>query len=127
MTAIEYDENTSTPFAFTSCAAMAFDRIASEAGAVLMQPIMKVQVSAPSEYIGDVISSITQRGGIVLSMESRTAADMVTAECPLENSGQRFFQHGILALRREDYVKPRSSSILTGEKSPVFYCNNANV
>ena len=84
VTAIEYDENTSTPFAFTSCAAMAFDRIASEAGAVLMQPIMKVQVSAPSEYIGDVISSITQRGGIVLSMESRTAADMVTAECPLE-------------------------------------------
>ena len=84
VTAIEYDENTSTPFAFASCAAMAFDRIASEAGPVLMQPVMKIQVSAPSEYIGDVISSITQRGGIVLSMESRTAADLVTAEAPLE-------------------------------------------
>ena len=84
VTAINYDENTSTPFAFTSCAAMAFDRVASEAGAVLMEPVMKVQVSAPSEYIGDVISSITQRGGIVLSMESRPGADLVTAEAPLE-------------------------------------------
>ena len=84
VTAIDYDENTSTPFAFTSCAAMAFDRIASEAGAVLMEPIMKVQASAPSEYIGDVISSITQRGGIVISMESRPGGDLVTAEAPLE-------------------------------------------
>ena len=84
ITAIGYDENTSTPFAFTSCAAMAFDRIASEAGPILMEPIMKVQVSAPSEYIGDVISSITQRGGIVLSMESRPGADAVIAEAPLE-------------------------------------------
>ena len=84
VTSIDYDENTSTPFAFTSCAAMAFDRIASEAGAVLMEPVMKVQVSAPSEYIGDVISSLTQRGGIVLSMESRPGADTVIAEAPLE-------------------------------------------
>ena len=84
VTAIVYDENTSTPFAFTSCAAMAFDRIASEAGPVLMQPVMKVQASAPSEYIGDVISSLTQRGGIVLSMESKPGADLVTAEAPLE-------------------------------------------
>ena len=84
ITAIGYDENTSTPFAFTSCAAMAFDRIASEAGPILMEPIMKVQVSAPAEYIGDVISSITQRGGIVLSMESRPGADAVIAEAPLE-------------------------------------------
>ena len=84
VTAINYDENTSTPFAFTSCAAMAFDKIASEAGPVLMQPVMKIQVSAPSEYIGDVISSITQRGGIVLTMESRPGADTVIAEAPLE-------------------------------------------
>ena len=84
VTAIEYDELTSTPLAFTSCAAMAFDRIASEAGAVIMEPVMKVQASAPSEYIGDVISTITQRGGIVLSMENRNSGDTVVAEWPLE-------------------------------------------
>ena len=84
ITEIVYDELTSTPLAFTSCAAMAFDRICQEAGAVIMEPIMKVQASAPSEYIGDVISTITQRGGIVLSMENRTGSDTVVAECPLE-------------------------------------------
>ena len=84
VTEIVYDELTSTPLAFTSCAAMAFDRICQEAGAVIMEPIMKVQASAPSEYIGDVISTITQRGGIVLSMENRTGSDTVVAECPLE-------------------------------------------
>ena len=84
VTAIEYNDLTSTPLAFTSCAAMAFDRIASEAGAVIMEPVMKVQASAPSEYIGDVISTITQRGGIVLSMENRNSGDTVVAECPLE-------------------------------------------
>ena len=84
ITSIEYDELTSTPLAFTSCAAMAFDRICQEAGAIIMEPIMKVQASAPSEYIGDVISTITQRGGIVLSMENRNGSDTVVAECPLE-------------------------------------------
>ena len=84
ITDIEYDELTSTPLAFTSCAAMAFDRICQEAGAIIMEPIMKVQASAPSEYIGDVISTITQRGGIVLSMENRNGSDTVVAECPLE-------------------------------------------
>ena len=84
ITSIEYDELTSTPLAFTSCAAMAFDRICQEAGAIIMEPIMKIQASAPSEYIGDVISTITQRGGIVLSMENRNGSDTVVAECPLE-------------------------------------------
>lgn len=44
---------------------------------------MTVQASAPSEYIGDVISSITQRGGIVSSMESKASGDTVIAEVPL--------------------------------------------
>ena len=81
---IEYDELTGTPFAFTSCAAIAFDKACQEAGAVLMEPIMKVQVVSPGEYIGDVISSITQRNGIVESMESKTGGDIVTAQVPLE-------------------------------------------
>lgn len=84
VTAIGYDELTSTPFAFTSCAAMAFDKVCQEAAPVMMEPVMKVQATAPSEYIGDVISSLTARGGIVLSMESGISADLVTAEVPLE-------------------------------------------
>ena len=80
---IVYDELTATPMAFTTCAAMAFDRLCQEAGAILMEPVMKVQAVAPSEYIGDVISSITSRGGIVESMESRVGSDLVIAQAPL--------------------------------------------
>ncbi|MDY5930726.1 MAG: elongation factor G [Candidatus Ornithospirochaeta sp.] len=84
VTDIGYDEEKATVLAFTSASAMAFDRICQSAGAVLMQPIMKIQATAPSEYIGDVISSLTARGGIVLSMESRIGSDTVIAEAPLE-------------------------------------------
>ena len=63
---------------------MAFDKAASAAEPVLMEPVMKVQVSVPSEYIGDVMSSLTQRGGIVISMESRANGDIINAEAPLE-------------------------------------------
>lgn len=83
ITSIEYDELTATPMAFTTCAAMGFDRICQESGAILMEPVMKVQAVAPSEYIGDVISSITSRGGIVESMESRVGSDLVIAQAPL--------------------------------------------
>ena len=81
---IVYDELLSTPFAFSSCAAFGFDRLCQEADPVIMEPIMKVQASSPSEYIGDVISSLTQRGGIVESMESRDTYDTVSALVPLK-------------------------------------------
>ncbi len=80
---IGYNELTSTPFAFEACANMAFDAVCQKAGPVLMEPIMTVKIAAPSEYIGDVISTITQRGGLVSSMESRPGADIVSAEAPL--------------------------------------------
>ena len=83
VTEIGYDELRSTTFANEACANMAFDAVCQKAGAVLMEPIMEVKISAPSQYIGDVISSITQRGGIVNSMESRPSADIVSAEAPL--------------------------------------------
>ena len=83
VTDIKYDPLTATPLAFSSCAASAFDRLCSQADPVIMEPIMLVQATAPSEYIGDVISSITQRGGIVISMESKATADTVCAEVPL--------------------------------------------
>ncbi len=83
VTDIKYDPLTATPLAFSSCAASAFDRLCSQADPVIMEPIMLVQATAPGEYIGDVISSITQRGGIVLSMESKATADTISAEVPL--------------------------------------------
>lgn len=82
--AIGYNELTSTPFSNEACANMAFDAVCQKAGAVLMEPIMSVKLSAPTQYVGDVISSITSRGGIVNSMESRVGSDVISAEVPLQ-------------------------------------------
>ena len=84
VTDIQYNEMISTPFAYTNCAFMLFDKLCQSAGAILMEPMMNVQVSSPSEYVGDVISSITQRSGIVESMESKANGDTVNAVIPLE-------------------------------------------
>ncbi len=80
---IDYDPLRASTLAFSSCAALGFDRLASDADPVIMEPIMLVQASAPSEYIGDVISSLTQRNGIIISMENKESFDTVSAEVPL--------------------------------------------
>lgn len=83
ITDIDYDPERATALAFSSSAALGFDRLCTDADPVIMEPIMTVQASAPGEYIGDVISSLTQRNGIILSMESKEAYDTVCAEVPL--------------------------------------------
>ena len=83
VTDIDYDEERASTVAFASAASAAFDQAANAADPVLMEPVMNVQVSAPSEYIGEVMGSITQREGIVESMESRPNGDVVNAKVPL--------------------------------------------
>ena len=83
VTDIDYDEERASTVAFASASSAAFDQAANAADPVLMEPIMNVQVSAPSEYIGEVMGSITQREGIVESMESRPNGDVVNAKVPL--------------------------------------------
>ncbi|MBN1647431.1 MAG: elongation factor G [Spirochaetales bacterium] len=79
----EYDEMTASAFAYEAAGALGLDNACRKADPILLEPVMKVDVMAPKEYIGDVISSITARGGIIHSMESRTAVDHVNAEAPL--------------------------------------------
>lgn len=83
LTDVSYNELTATPFAFEACAAMCFDSVCQQAGPILMEPIMSVVVVVPSQYVGDVIGSLTARGGIVNSMESRPGADHIHAQAPL--------------------------------------------
>ena len=83
VTSIGYDELTTTPVAAQSAAALAFDQVCQKADPVLMEPIMSVKVASPNQYIGEVISSITSRGGIVQSMESRPSSDILSCECAL--------------------------------------------
>jgi elongation factor G len=84
VTAVKYSELTGTEFAFEACASMAFDEAAKLAGPVLLEPIMAVDLLSPDEFVGDVMSLVTQRGGSVLTMESRAQFDEIKAQAPME-------------------------------------------
>ncbi|MDR2020299.1 MAG: elongation factor G [Treponema sp.] len=84
LTDMEYSELTGTEFAFEACASLGTDEACRAAEPVLLEPIMAVDLISPKEFVGDVISLITQRGGQVASMDSRPQADHVRALAPME-------------------------------------------
>jgi elongation factor G len=83
LTALEYSELTGTEFAYEACASRGFDEAAREAEPLLLEPIMAVDLFAPKEFVGDVISLMTQRGGQVLSMDSKAGFDQIKAAAPM--------------------------------------------
>jgi elongation factor G len=83
ITGVEYSELTGTEFAFEACASLGFDEAFKNASPVLLEPIMAVSMMSPKESVGDVISLMTQRGGQVLSMESKPGGDEVKAQAPM--------------------------------------------
>ena len=83
VTDIGYDELTGTPLAFTACAAQAFDEAARRAGPVLLEPVMRVDISCPLEFVGDAISQVTQRGGQILGQDSKASGEVVHCTAPM--------------------------------------------
>jgi elongation factor G len=81
---IDYNELTGTAFAFEACANIGFDEAARKASPVLLEPIMSVDLISPKEFIGDVMSLVTQRGGQVVSMNPKTVNDEINAFAPME-------------------------------------------
>lgn len=74
----------SDQLSFELCAQSAFRKACAQAGPVLMEPIMKVEVVTPEESMGDVIGDLNKRRGQVLGMEtSRSGARIVKATAPL--------------------------------------------
>jgi len=80
---IDWDELTATPFAFEACASMAFDEACRKAGPVQLEPVMKVDIMTPKDYMGDVMSLLSQRGGLIHGSDSRAAIDVIHAEASL--------------------------------------------
>jgi len=80
---IRYSELTGTEFAFEACANMAFDEACRKASPVLLEPIMAVNLVSPHEFVGEVMSLVTQRGGQVLSMNAKTDIDEIKAQAPM--------------------------------------------
>jgi elongation factor G len=54
-----------------------------EAGIVLLEPIMKLEVSTPDDYVGDIVSNLQQRRGLVTNTEVRGHLTVIEAEAPL--------------------------------------------
>ncbi|MDX9800698.1 MAG: elongation factor G [Spirochaetia bacterium] len=78
-----YSETFSTPFAFEAASAMGFDSACNKAMPVLLEPVMTVDIMTPKEYVGEVISQVTMRGGLVESLESRPGIEHIRVHSPL--------------------------------------------
>ena len=78
-----YHEVDSSEMAFKICGSMAFKEACQKAGPTLLEPIMKVVVTAPESYMGDVMGDINARRGQIAGTDIRNGAAIVTANVPL--------------------------------------------
>ena len=78
-----YHEVDSSEMAFKIAGSMAFKEACKKADPVLQEPIMKVVVTVPEEYMGDVIGDLNSRRGLIQGMESMSGAQQINAFVPL--------------------------------------------
>ena len=78
-----YHEVDSSEMAFKIAGSMAFKNAMKKADPVLLEPIMKVTVITPEEYLGDVIGDLNSRRGQIQGMEDRAGAKQINARVPL--------------------------------------------
>ncbi|WP_018867960.1 MULTISPECIES: elongation factor G [unclassified Thioalkalivibrio] len=78
-----YHDVDSNEMAFKVAGSMAFKEGALKAGAVLLEPMMKVEVETPEEYMGDVMGDLNRRRGLVKGMEDVAGQKLLKAEVPL--------------------------------------------
>ncbi len=78
-----YHEVDSSEMAFKIAASMAFKEAMKKADPVLLEPIMKVVVIVPDEYMGDVIGDLNSRRGMILGMDAIPGAQQINSEVPL--------------------------------------------
>ena len=78
-----YHEVDSSEMAFKICGSMAFKEACEKAGPTLLEPIMKVVVTAPDDYMGDVMGDINARRGQIIGSDIRNGAAVIEANVPL--------------------------------------------
>jgi elongation factor G len=72
-----------TDVAIRIAAADGIERMLETAGTVLLEPVMRIEVSVPEEHLGDVINDLQQRRAIITATEIRSGMNVLTAEAPL--------------------------------------------
>ena len=85
VTAIKYDELTSSTFAFEACAAQVFDKACTAANPVILEPVMNVDISCPKEFVGPASSQLSQRGGNIMGQDSKSTGEIIHAQAPMAN------------------------------------------
>jgi len=78
-----YHDVDSSEMAFKIAGSMAFKNAMAKADPVLLEPIMKVEITVPEEYMGDVIGDVNSRRGRIEGMDSRAGAQVIRAFVPL--------------------------------------------
>ncbi|WOJ93209.1 elongation factor G [Congregibacter variabilis] len=73
----------SNEMAFKIAASMATKKLAQEGGAVLLEPIMKVEVVTPEENMGDVVGDLNRRRGMIVGMDENPSGKVINADVPL--------------------------------------------
>ncbi len=81
----EAHETESNDVAFRIAAADGFNKALREAGVVLLEPIMKLEISTPDDFLGDFVADLQQRRAQITKTETRGDRTIITAEAPLEN------------------------------------------
>jgi len=79
----EVDELQSTELAFRLAAADAFNKALQEAGPVLLEPVMRVEVTVPEENLGDIVSDLQQRRAEIIRTQPRGRNTVIEAHAPL--------------------------------------------
>ncbi len=81
-----WDETSASPMAFKAAAYMAFKEGNRAADPMLLEPVMKVEISSPSEFVGEIIRDITTRFGLVEGVTAKSCFDVIRASVPLRDT-----------------------------------------
>ncbi len=78
-----YHDVDSNEMAFKIAASMATKQLSQKGGAVLLEPVMKVEVVTPEDYMGDVMGDLNRRRGLIQGMDDTPSGKVIRAEVPL--------------------------------------------
>jgi elongation factor G len=115
-----FHEVDSSELAFKMAGIFALKEAAKKAGAILLEPIMKVEVTTPDEYQGDLLGDLNRRRGKIVHIEAKDASTILSAEVPLAEmfgyaTAIRSLSKGRAAYSMEPFrFEPVPNSIVAG-------------
>lgn len=80
-----FSETETSEIALRIAASDAFRKALAQAGIVLLEPVMKLEISTPDDYVGDIVGDLNQRRGLVTATHNRGRLTVIEAQAPLAN------------------------------------------